>query len=646
MEIRLQYCCRILLEKKVLRGKNRKNNELFLCVTIGVIFVITLFGCINIYNSCKIINKQADSNLIYLTENIRQRENSYFHEAEEAVENSKKTIELTINERELNKIAPIAYKYNKYKIPYIENYFNSIMAPLLLSSVNNVDGLVSVYFVFDPKFLMHKSVIGLWYSDSELRGNFELTDNGPTVTMYPESRPDLQWFYVPEKLKKGEWGEPYMDSDIKIEMITYSAPVYSGKKFLGVIGVDMSMDEIKKFICKFKIYETGKAYLIDQNNKIIFAKDDKALTSAKVIDENLYTFLGKAGLKEGIKLDEKEITLIKSSSSDKLFAVTRLYNGFILVLEVPANELYAETIKLINFTSYLLVLTVLVSLLIALEAQNNIKKINDELMHKEKLISLGTIVAEIAHEINNPVAFLSSNLDTLKNFLGKIKMFMCSCESEFDKVIANEITIEQEIESIHKLRQGAKIDYVLESLDEIIDESKEGIKRVSEIVFNLKNFAKDDSQEVKSSEDLEKLIEESLSFLNGKIKSGIEVIKNFEEIPPLLCSKNQLEQVFINLLDNARYSVEKKGHADKKITISIYKKGKNACIEISDNGVGIENNKINRIFDPFFTTKGHGEGTGLGLSIAYEIITKKHKGKISVESKRGIGTKFIIKIPY
>ena len=169
---------------------------------------------------------------------------------------------------------------------------------------------------------------------------------------------------------------------------------------------------------------------------------------------------------------------------------------------------------------------------------------------------------------------------------------------------------------------------------------------MSEIVFNLKNFAKDDSQEVKSSEDLEKLIEESLSFLNGKIKSGIEVIKNFEEIPPLLCSKNQLEQVFINLLDNARYSVEKKGHADKKITISIYKKGKNACIEISDNGVGIENNKINRIFDPFFTTKGHGEGTGLGLSIAYEIITKKHKGKISVESKRGIGTKFIIKIPY
>lgn len=635
-----------LAGENVFRSIKRKRNELLTYVMIVVVFIITLFGCINIFNSCKIINNQANTNFIYLTKNIKQSENNYFHAAEEETKHCKKVIEFTIDTKKLNKIAPTVYKYNKNQIPYIENYLESIISPLFLYSTEHLENLVSIYFIFDPEFLSHRELIGLWYTDPQLKSDFKLTDNGPITDMYPENRHGLEWYYVPKKLKKGAWSTPYIDNDIKITMITYSTPVYSDKKFLGIMGIDISMDEIKNFICKFNIYKTGKAYLIGKNNKIIFAKDYKPLISTSVIDKNLYSFLNKICAGNGVRLDDEEIKLIESTSSKKLFAVTKLYNDFILVLEAPVDELYAETIRLIGFTFSLLVLAVLIVSLITIEANINLKRINNDLMHNEKLISLGTIVAEIAHEINNPIGFLSCNIDTLKKFIAKIKTLIIAYETTLNNLFTKKSTVENEVEQINNLKAELKADYVINSLDELIDESKEGIKRVSEIVINLKSYAEDDRHDVKSSENLEKIIEESLAFLNGKIKSGIEVTKVFEDIPPLFCNKNQLEQVLINLIDNASYSVIKKGHPDKKISIAIYKKGKNACIEIEDNGMGIEKNKINRIFDPFFTTKGHKEGTGLGLSIAYEIITKKHKGEISVESKKGNGTKFTIKIPY
>jgi len=369
--------------ENVFTGKKRKKIELLTYVMIGFVLILTLFGCINIYKSCQIINTQANANFIYLTKSIKQSENNYFHDAEEEAKHCKKAIELTINLQELNKIAPNVHKYNKYKIPYISNYFNSIVSPLLLYSTNHMQGLVSIYFTFDNKFLIHKDVLGLWYADPKLNGNFKFTDNGQVTDMYPQNRPGLEWYYAPKTLKKGVWSAPYIDNDIKIDMITYSTPVYSGKKFLGIMGVDISMDKIKDYIYKFKIYKTGKAYLIDKSNQIIFAKNYKALTSTSEIDKNLFHFLNSYSTKDGIKLKTDEIKFLKSGAS-KIFTVTQLYNGFILALEVPTAELYAETIKLITLTSILLLLAVIIVSLITITANKKIKKINNELMHKEK----------------------------------------------------------------------------------------------------------------------------------------------------------------------------------------------------------------------------------------------------------------------
>lgn len=370
--------------EKMFRGPKSKKIEFLTYAMISVVLIIIVFGCINIYKSCKIINAQANADLVNLTENIKQRENDYFHSTEQETEHCRKPIELTIDNKRLNQIAPNAYKYDKYKIPYLSNYLYSIVSPLLLYSTDQVDGIRSIYFILDPKLFVHKYVLGLWYTDIKHENDFKLTDNGPTTDMYPETRSDLEWYYAPKNLKKGVWSKPYIDSDIKINMITYSAPVYSGKTFLGIVGADISIDDIKNYIYKFKIYKTGKAYLIDRDNKIIFAKDYKTSTSTEVIDKNLYTFLNKSLTKEGINLKNEEVRLIKSSSSKKLFAITKLYNGFILVLEVPVNELYSETIKLVTLTSLLLGLAVLIVSLIITLANANIKKINNHLVQREK----------------------------------------------------------------------------------------------------------------------------------------------------------------------------------------------------------------------------------------------------------------------
>lgn len=370
--------------EKVFNGKKRRKIELLTYVMIGFVLVTTLFGGINIYKSCKIINNQANTNFLALAEQVKQRENNYFHATQEESEHCKKTIEITINKKELNKIIPTAYKYNKYKIPYLGDYLNSIISPVLLYSANHVVGIRSIYFIFDPELLVHKYVLGLWYTDFRVKGVFKLTDNGPVTDMHPASKSGLEWYYVPKKLKKGAWSPPYVDNDIKIDMISYSTPVYSGKTFLGIMGADISIDEIKNFIYQFKIYKTGKAYLIDKNNKIIFAKDYKTLTSTNVIDKNLCAFLNNSLTKDGINLQSGKIKLLKSYSATKLFAVTKLYNGFILVLEVPINELYAETIKLITLTTILLVLAVIIVLLITTIANKNIEKINNELTQRAK----------------------------------------------------------------------------------------------------------------------------------------------------------------------------------------------------------------------------------------------------------------------
>lgn len=622
---------------------NKKSN-LIIIVVIIFGFIIAFFGGLNIYKSCKIINEQVNANYVSDVNIIKKSFNNYFRVAEEETEHCSEMIKITIDNGKLRNIAPVAYKYNKHSIPYIQNYMESILSPTLLYSANHVEGLEGIYFDFDHEYIIHPDLIGLWYTRSNKDNKLKLIDNGQTSSMYPESRSDLEWFYLPKKFKKGVWSKPYTDSDLKINMISYSTPVYSAGTFLGVIGIDISMEQIKDYIYKFDQYETGKIYLINNSNRIIFAKNFKSQESTNNIDKNLYEFINKEYINSKTDINSKNIKLLKTNNN--LFATVRLYNGFILAVGVANEELYGELNKLVFFTSCSLILAILISIWISLRAYRKVKKINEELLHKEKLISMGKMTAEIAHEINNPLGYISCNIDTLKKFLTKIKDFMLTCESEFKNPVIYEDDLNKKLERIENMKSDLKIGFVLDSIDEILDETKEGLKKVSEVVLNLKNFAKNHKQNVKTAENIEKIIESALTVLGNKIGNDIQIIKNFEDNPLISCNKGELEQVFINMIENALQSFDEKKITDKKITVSTYKKGKYACIEIKDNGKGIEKNNMKKIFESFYTTKTAGIGTGLGLSIAYDIIVNKHNGEILVDSKKNSGTIFIIKIPY
>jgi len=620
----------------------------------GFVFILVLFGVINIYKSCKIIETQANNNLIYQVKEIADRENDYFREAENETERAKKMIELTADVAKLDKVAPVAYKYSEHQVPYVENYLKTIVSPLLFYSTKNVEGLVSIFFDFDHKYLVNRNILGVWYTRNNLESEFKLTRNGPITDMSDESSHELEWYYKPQNQRKSVWSSPYVDNDLKIDMITYSTPVYAGKRFLGVVGVDISMEGLKNLVQKFNLYETGKIYLIGSDNKIenkvenkiIYAKDYKSLTSTKVIDRNLYEFLAKYLKVKHENSQTQNVCLLTSSNGANEFAVTELDNGFVLVVEVPFEQLYSKTHKLVAFMSYFLILVVVLSLFIAIKSYARIRNINNKLVHKEKLISMGTMAAEVAHEINTPLGYLNCNIDTLKDFLGNLKEFMSACEAEFEKVLSNEVGVVEHIKIVKKLRRDSKLDYILESIDDLIDESKYGIRKVSAIVFNLKNFSKDDSKHIKTEEDVGAIIDESLKILNSKIASDVKIVTHFEVMPYLLCNKIQILQVLVNITDNAYNAVKGKNIADKTIIISCYQKGKNAYIEIEDNGEGIEKSTSNKIFEAFFTTKIGNGGTGLGLSVAYHIIANKHNGEILVESSKGHGSKFIIRIPY
>lgn len=263
-----------------------------------------------------------------------------------------------------------------------------------------------------------------------------------------------------------------------------------------------------------------------------------------------------------------------------------------------------------------------------------------QLIQSEKMSSIGQLAAGVAHEINNPIGFISSNMTTLSEYVKDIQELISQYDAIREKATScGCASLTDEIAEIEKLWKSKDIDFVLEDLDKVVKESLEGAKRVTRIVKNLKEFSHVDEAEWKLS-NINEGIESTLSIIWNEIKYKATVVKEYGEIPEVECFPMQLNQVFMNLLVNAAHAIPEKG----EIRIKTWQEDGFVCVAISDTGTGIPDDIKNKIFNPFFTTKGVGKGTGLGLSIAYGIIDK-HKGSIKLDSKLGSGTTFTIRIP-
>ncbi len=265
-----------------------------------------------------------------------------------------------------------------------------------------------------------------------------------------------------------------------------------------------------------------------------------------------------------------------------------------------------------------------------------LEETRQQLQQSEKMASLGQLAAGVAHEINNPIGFVHSNLGTLKKYLTKIKSFL----TDFEKMISNGSDDKTVKENFSLLKNKNKIDFILADIDNIVDESLEGTDRVHIIVSDLKNFAHIDRKELQEA-DLNKCIESTLNIIWNELKYHCKVEKKFAELPMILCYPQQINQVLMNLMINAGQAIEDKG----VITIETLAESEGVVCRISDTGKGIPPEIKDKIFDPFFTTKDVGKGTGLGLHIVFGII-KKHNGSIKVDSEMRKGTTFTVFLPY
>lgn len=259
-------------------------------------------------------------------------------------------------------------------------------------------------------------------------------------------------------------------------------------------------------------------------------------------------------------------------------------------------------------------------------ANNEIRDTQAKLVHTAKMASLGQLVAGVAHELNNPIGFIYSNMGHLRDYSQKLLNLIEVAEHEPQK--------------LEKAKDKADLDYIMKDLPKLITSCEDGARRTRDIVLGLRNFSRLEEAQVKEV-DLHEGLENTLRLLTGELKNRIQVKKEFGKIPKVFCYPSQLNQVFMNVLSNAAQAIEDEG----EITIKTKKlSGDRVEVIIRDSGKGMSKATLEKIFDPFFTTKGLGSGTGLGLSISYGVI-QKHGGEILVDSKPGQGTEFRIVLP-
>ena len=263
-----------------------------------------------------------------------------------------------------------------------------------------------------------------------------------------------------------------------------------------------------------------------------------------------------------------------------------------------------------------------------------LEQAQNQLLQSDKMASIGQLAAGVAHEINNPIGFVSSNLNTLRQYVASL-ISLVDAQEAARASPANAAATAQ----LSRVQQTVALDYLKEDLPQLLDESADGLARVKKIVEDLKDFSRVDQAEWQL-DDLNTGLESTLNVVRNEVKYKADVVKQLAQMPPVRCLAGQLNQVFMNLIVNASHAIAERG----VITLSSGTVGGWAWVQVDDSGCGMSEAVRRRIFEPFYTTKDVGKGTGLGLSLSFSIV-KRHGGAIEVRSVPGSGSAFRVWVP-
>jgi signal transduction histidine kinase len=270
---------------------------------------------------------------------------------------------------------------------------------------------------------------------------------------------------------------------------------------------------------------------------------------------------------------------------------------------------------------------------------HDLEQTHAQLLQSDKMASIGQLAAGVAHEINNPIGFIFSNLNSLDRYVKDLQKVLGACRELVDECIAGGIPMAAKALEIQRLCEEVDADYMISDLNALVTESLEGVNRVRQIVSDLRDFSHVDSPDI-NEEDINRLLDKTLNVASNEVKYKAQVVREYGKIPSIPCYGGKLGQVFLNLLINAAQAIPDHG----TITVRTGENSGYVWIEIEDTGCGIPPENLNRVFDPFFTTKEVGKGTGMGLHLVYRIV-EAHGGTVSVRSTVGQGTTFRVELP-
>lgn len=505
------------------------------------------------------------------------------------------------------------YGPDKQLIGYLELGEEIDQIIKLLSEITGVDFVVSVYKDHLTRDAWERGMKMLdRYADWDLLATRVLTNQ--TLNSIPHAvEKEIFWdfqdedhyHFVETEAQKSYW--------IKAFPLKDSGGEHVGE-FVMLLDTSKERKAYIMFLLKIGIFSAVICSALFTFSYRTLGRMDRALSVTK---SNLYDQIDNAvGLNSQLKTEimersraEEELKSLNATLEERISDRTRKLES--LNSEIEGQRLELE------------------------KAYEDLKANQMTILHQDKMASIGQLAAGVAHDINNPIGFVTNNLGELDRYIKDLRQFL-----ELQGGMIEELKPDaDQIKLISEKRSELQVDEMVDDLDDIIQESLEGTQRVSKIVQNLRNFSRLDEDDYELA-DLHECLDSTINISGNELRYKAEVIRDYGDIPEIHCYPGQLNQVFMNLLINAAQSMQNYG----EIAISTWSQAGSVFVKFVDTGVGIPESVQNRIFEPFFTTKEVGTGTGLGLSITYDII-QKHEGDIWVESEVGKGTTFVIRLP-